>query len=200
MHRPGPHQRFICTDKYQPVPHGQGRSRSTAAPTAGGAQAVSASGKPHGSACPPCTASHKLREVIHRRDQALPLARLVGGRGLDRGLCWSLGMTRRVRLHQGQAGARVVGFLTDLGEGGSSAPSPEGVAHAPQAGHSTSVEHPPWPSSYPLAQPLDVAEPGDPLRGVDVGGVGAAMVHLRGHLGWGGEGGTVSPAWGHLRA
>ena len=69
------------------------------------AQAVSALEKPHGSKCPPCTASHKLREVIHRGDKALPLARLVGGRGLSRGLCRSLGMTRRVRLHQGQAGA-----------------------------------------------------------------------------------------------
>ena len=152
---------------------------------------MSALEKPHGSKCPPCTASHKLREVIHRGDKALPLACLVGGRGLSRGLCRSLGMTRRVRLHQGQAGARVVGFLTDLGEGGASAASPEGVAHTPQAGHSnsTSMEHPPRPSSYPLAQPLDVAEPGNPLRGVDVSGVGAAMVHLRGHLGWGGQDG-----------
>lgn len=104
---------------------------------------MSESGKPQGSACPPRTASHKLREVVHRGDQALPLACLIGGRGLGRGLCRSLGMTRRVRLHQGQAGTRVVGFLTDLGEGGSSVASPEGVAHAPQAGHSTSVEHPP---------------------------------------------------------
>ena len=92
---------------------------------------MSALEKPHGSKCPPCTASHKLREVIHRGDKALPLARLVGGRGLSRGLCRSLGMTRRVRLHQGQAGARVVGFLTDLGEGGASAASPEGGAHTP---------------------------------------------------------------------
>ena len=150
---------------------------------------MSALGKPHGSECPPHTASHKLREVVHRGDQALPLARLIGWCGLSWGLCRSLGMTRRVRLHQGQAGARVVGFLTDLGERGASTASPEGVVHAPQAGHSTSMEHPPRPSSYPLAQPLDVAEPGDPLRGVDVGGVGAAMVHLRGHLGWGGRDG-----------
>lgn len=41
------------------------------------------------------------------------------------------------------------------------------------------------PASYPLAQPLDVAEPGNPLGGINVGGIGAAMVHLRGHLGWG---------------
>lgn len=41
----------------------------------------------------------------------------------------------------------------------------------------------PSPAPYPVAESLDVPQPGDPLGGVDVGGVGAAVVHLRGHLG-----------------
>lgn len=66
---------------------------------------MSESEKPRGSEYPPCTASHELSEIVHRGDQALPLARLIGRRGLGWGLCRSLGMTRRVCLHQGQAGA-----------------------------------------------------------------------------------------------
>lgn len=45
------------------------------------------------------------------------------------------------------------------------------------------VAHPP----YPVTESLDVAEPGNPLGGVDVSGVGAAVVYLRGHLGWAGQ-------------
>lgn len=36
--------------------------------------------------------------------------------------------------------------------------------------------------SYPVAETLNVAEPGDPLGGVDVSGVGSAVVYLRSHL------------------
>ena len=52
----------------------------------------------------PRAASHKLSEVIHGGDEALPLACLVGGRGLSWGLRGGLGVAGRVSLHQGQAG------------------------------------------------------------------------------------------------
>lgn len=36
--------------------------------------------------------------------------------------------------------------------------------------------------AYPVPEPLDVAQPSDPFRRVRFRRVGAAVVHLRGHL------------------
>lgn len=57
---------------------------------------------PQGTRHHPIPASHKLGEVVHRGDEALPLAGLVGVRGLGWGLRRGFGMARGV--HQGQAG------------------------------------------------------------------------------------------------
>lgn len=46
-------------------------------------------------------ASHKLSEVIHGGNEAFPLACLVGGCSLSRGLSWDFGVGWRV--HQRQA-------------------------------------------------------------------------------------------------
>lgn len=46
-------------------------------------------------------ASHKLCEVIHRGNEAFPLACLVGGYSFSRGLSWDFSVGWRV--HQRQA-------------------------------------------------------------------------------------------------
>lgn len=55
----------------------------------------------HGTPVVALVASHKLCEVIHRGNEAFPLACLVGGCSLRRGLSWDFGMGWRV--HQRQA-------------------------------------------------------------------------------------------------
>lgn len=45
-------------------------------------------------------ASHKLCEIIHRGDEAFPLACLVGGCRLSRGLSWGFGVGWRVYQRQ----------------------------------------------------------------------------------------------------
>lgn len=95
----------------------------------------------HGTPVVALVASHKLCEVIHRGNEAFPLACLVGGCSLRRGLSWDFGMGWRV--HQRQAWVRIVHFFTD-----------------------------------PLTETLNVAESCDPLGGIDVRGVGSAVVYL----------------------
>lgn len=85
-------------------------------------------------------ASHKLCEVIHGGNEALPLACFIGGCSL-RGLSWGFGVGWRV--HQRQAWVGIVHLFTD-----------------------------------PLAETLNVAESCDPLGGIDVSGVGSAVVYL----------------------
>lgn len=75
--------------------------------------------------------------------------------------------------------------MSEAGWGSSSGPPPGSA----REGHSLSsqlqggpVGHAHSLPTYPVTEPLDVTQPGDPLGGVDVGGVGAAVVYLRGHL------------------
>lgn len=59
-------------------------------------------GQLHGSGTAgPLVASYKLCEIIHGGDEAFPLACLIGGCGLSRGLNWGFGVGWRV--HQRQA-------------------------------------------------------------------------------------------------
>lgn len=76
-------------------------------------------------------ASHKLCEVVHGGDEALPLASLVGGQRLSWRLRGGFGVGRVVHLHQGQAGVCILGGLTDLRGDEVSSASLAGLARQP---------------------------------------------------------------------
>jgi hypothetical protein len=77
-------------------------------------------------------ASHKLCEVIHGGNEALPLACFIGGCSL-RGLSWGFGVGWRV--HQRQAWVGIVHLFTDLEREKALAVSPEVLFNQTQTSH-----------------------------------------------------------------